>query len=312
MPQYTPINSTLIDQIAADFMLGKTTQWKHLEGGSENTNVRLKTEAGEFVLTICEQKSMEETMALAHLLEHLEQHGFTTTRLVKNTNGKYVQHLNGKPILLKEYLPGEITTDLNETQLLEIGKAMGELHQIPPPSTLPDHFSYGQQAFGEVTQSGTDDPFVTWLSKLHGQILENTHPDLPKALIHGDIFDNNIIVNKNQVIAIMDFEEACYYYRVFDLGMAIIGSCTTKGNLDFSKARFLLKGYLEISTLEEIEKEKLPIFTAYAAGATAFWRYRQYRIRKPEKTVWDRHLAMQALADQALARPAGEFMELAG
>ena len=291
-------------------MLGKITQWDHLKGGSENTNVRLKTEVGEWVLTICEQKSTEETMALAHLLEHLEQHGFTTTRLVKNTNGKYVQHLNGKPILLKEYLPGEITTHLNEHQLLEIGRAMGELHQIPPPSTLPDHFSYGQQAFGEVTQSGIDDPFVSWLAELHGQVLENTPAGLPRALIHGDIFDNNVIVNEDSVIAIMDFEEACHYYRVFDLGMALIGSCTTKGKLDFSKARFLLKGYLETSTLQEKEKEKLPIYTAYAAGATAFWRYRQYRIRKPEKTAWDRHLAMKALADQALASPAEAFMEL--
>ena len=94
MPQYTPINSTIIDQIASDFNLGEITQWNLLEGGSENTNVQLKTEEGEWVLTVCEQKSMEETMALAQLLDHLKNHDFTTTRLVKNNNGKYVQQVN--------------------------------------------------------------------------------------------------------------------------------------------------------------------------------------------------------------------------
>ena len=59
-------------------------------------------------------------------------------------------------------------------------------------------------------------------------------------------------------------------------------------------------------------KEKLQVYTAYAAAATAFWRYRQYRIRKPEKTAWDRHLEMKALADQALASPVEDFMELMG
>ena len=67
-----------------------------------------------------------------------------------------------------------------------------------------------------------------------------------------------------------------------------------------------------LGSLEEVEKEKLQVYTAYAAAATAFWRYRQYRIRKPEKTAWDRHLEMKALADQALASPVEDFMELTG
>ena len=68
--------------------------------------------------------------------------------------------------------------------------------------------------------------FYKWLKEIQKYIESYISTDLPKALIHSDIFYNNIIVNKDSEKAtIMDFEEACYYYRVFDIGMMIVGTC---------------------------------------------------------------------------------------
>jgi homoserine kinase type II len=310
MPAYTQLNKSLIEDLCFAYSLGKLLSFVILQGGSENTNYRIETEKGTYVLTVCEQKSIEETIGLANLLSHLEANNFITTKIVANEKRQYVQLSEGKPILIKQYLDGIITQNLSENQLIQIGKAIGELHLIPSTGNLPKEFSYGKQIFHELEKPNINDPFIIWIKNMHELITTNTPSTLPKALIHGDIFYNNVIVEGNNIVAIMDFEEACHYYRIFDLGMAIIGCCSNENKIDFNKASYLMKGYRESTILEETEKELLQIYTAYAAAATAFWRFRQYRIRKPEKELENKHLEMQTLANCALESPKEYFLDL--
>ena len=136
---------------------------------------------------------------------------------------------------------------------------------------------------------------------------------LPKALIHSDIFYNNIIIDEAQQRAtIMDFEEASYYYRVFDIGMIIIGTCFTGNQLCLSKARALLAGYQSKISLHSIEVQSLQVFTAYAAAGTAYWRHMNYNFLNFDQAMTEHYKAMQDFADQALAFAPNEFIEQLG
>ena len=128
--------------------------------------------------------------------------------------------------------------------------------------------------------------------------LKTLHPDLPKAFIHGDLFPSNIVIAKGENPIIMDFEQACHYYRVFEIGMAIVGLCRENGQLVWSKAEHLVTGYQTITPLMPIEKEKLNTFIIYAAAATAFWRYRQFNIIAPMEKMKDNYREMSAIANQ--------------
>jgi homoserine kinase type II len=98
-------------------------------------------------------------------------------------------------------------------------------------------------------------------------------------------------------MAIIDFEEACHYYRSFDLGMAIVGACRNRQGICFEKAKRFIRGYQNNVTLESVERESLKAFAVYAAVATSFWRFRQYHVRRPEPQLYDKHVEMQTLAD---------------
>ena len=94
---------------------------------------------------------------------------------------------------------------------------------------------------------------------------EQIPQNLPMTLIHGDVFFDNLIVQGERLVAIIDFEEACHYYRSFDLGMAIVGTCRNRQGISFQKVRKFLHGYQNNMSLESAERESLKTFVVYAA-----------------------------------------------
>ena len=106
----------------------------------------------------------------------------------------------------------------------------------------------------------------------------------------------------------MDFEEACYYYRIFDLGMAVVGLCCEQGEIICSKIQALINGYNHVGKLSKIEGDNLKAFIVYAATATAFWRFRQFNVLFPSEELSDSYIEMKNIADQILLIPMGEII----
>lgn len=298
MAQYTVLNDLEIQTILAHYGTEKATSYKVLSGGSENTNYLVNTKNGSFVLTICEQKSIREATELASLLEHLKLHKFSTSILVKTITGTLTTLWDNKPVMLKEFIEGDIVPGLSENLLIFLGRELAQLHQIKAPDYLPNTVAYGLERFDEVQVYAPDSSFYKWLKSTQNYIENHMDIELPKALIHSDIFYNNIIIDRDgKQATIMDFEEACYYYRVFDIGMMIIGTCRDENTIKSNKVACLLEGYQQEIKLLEIEKKALKTFTLYAATATAYWRHQNFNYVNiiPEKK--DHYLEMKLLAD---------------
>ena len=217
-----------------------------------------------------------------------------------------------KPVILKRYLDGDVTADLTGDLLIQLGEEMARLHKIPAPSYLPRSFPYGRSHFPEVINSNLGHAYIGWLSEKNSYLQKRIAQHLPMVLIHGDVFFDNMIVQGDQLMAIIDFEEACHYYRGFDLGMVIVGACRDRQDISFEKAGQFIRGYQEETTLQSIERETLKSFAVYAAVATSFWRFRQYHLQRPEPRLYDEHVDMQTLADTISDYPDSSFTELFG
>lgn len=298
MSLYTQLNDATIREIIQQYDIGVIQSWKILQGGAENTNYLICTEAKKYVLTLCERKTVKETTLLAKILAHLEQQDFDTSRLLKTKTGDSVSFYQNKPMLLKSYIEGRIEANYEQDLLVKLGKKIARLNQLPPIPKIPHHFSYGLEHFHEVYR-GFEHPFVDWLKEIHLYLKNNLQTDSLRTLIHGDIFTSNIIITEENDPIIMDFEEACYYYRLFDIGMAIVGTCAEYGRLDSFKIRYLLEGYHQESPLKPQEIRQLKAFVVYAATATAFWRFRQFNVLVPMEERKDSYKEMQNLAIQA-------------
>lgn len=311
MDHYTLLERSEIEAIARKFGIRGIHSFKLLSGGSENTNYLIKSEQGDVVLCICEQKSPEKARELAFLLEHLEKNQFVTSKIQRSTEDKCIILWENKPAMVKQYIEGKIQKELSPDLLNLIGEEMAKLHQIPPPPFLPAQPEIGKEDFGEVKKYAANSEFDNWL----GDILNYMEPyfvmDLPKALIHGDLFWDNIIISEDEKSAtLMDFEESSYYYRVFDIGMMIIGICGEGKTIDFEKAAFLLQGYQKEIQLSKKEQTALKAFTVYAGATMTFWRHINFNYTKPDPKFYDHYKSLKVLTDFVLAQPDDCFIKL--
>jgi len=280
-----------------------------LDGGSANSNFLVDSKEGRFVLSISNEKSADEMSNLVNLLLALEMEQFPTARLVPNSDGRYITDYVGNPAIMETYIEGEIPKVITQKMAKQIGAAIGKLHQMDYQGNLPTTFAYGIECFNDVTESRPINDYVSWLKNQTEHIYANMSQGLPVSSIHGDIFDDNTIFQGEELAAIIDFEEACHYFRVFDLGMCIIGTCVNDGSLDLGGIKSLIEGYQSVETLEPSELYQLKLFAEYASTATSFWRYRQYNIRSPATSKLDEHQEMVSIAESVKAIPNDAFLE---
>jgi homoserine kinase type II len=261
-------------------------------------------------LTLFDQKSLRHVTNLANLLVYLTDQGIRTSRVVVPPKEPIVVLHDEKPVMLKRYVDGDVTAEVTGNLLVQLGEEMARLHEIPAPSYVPQSFPYGRSHFPELTNSDLGHAYVDWLSEKNSYLQKRIPQHLPMALIHGDVFFDNMIVQRDQLMAIIDFEEACHYYRSFDLGMVIVGACRDRKGISFEKAGRFIRAYQKEKTLQSLERKTLKTFVVYAAVATSFWRFRQYHLRRPEPRFYDEHVEMQTLADTISEYPDSRFTEL--
>lgn len=277
MAIYTKIKLLDLKKILAPYQI-EISNFTPIKAGNANSNYYLQSKKDEFILTIAEESSLQEIKNLTSLLSWLKIHHFTTSEVEISLNGQTVTEYKKKPVLIKRWIHGEVKETFNEIQLESIGYLTGRLHQIPAPNYLPRQHSYGLQFFLTVVGKNIDIEYENWLTE-QVKFFENNLPkNLPTGLIHGDIFFDNVLFENEVLKAMIDFQEACHYYLVFDLGMSILGLCQNNEKIDLNKAKALIKGYEKIRSLVFLEKKSLPLFIRYAAVATSCWRFWKYNI----------------------------------
>lgn len=298
MALYTQLNKKEVQNLANNYGLGNVNSYSPLSGGSENSNYLVTSEQGKYVLTICEQKSIDEANQLAEILTHLNTHNFKTSKVILNTKQQAISSYHGKPIMVKEFLDGKVTEDISETLMYLLGVELGKLHKVKVPEHIQQKTCYDKEQFGEVNNYAPDSAFNIWLSNIKNYIEKHIDENAPKALIHSDIFPSNVIIsNDESYVTIMDFEEAAHYYRMFDVGMTLIGSCREQNEINLGKLRALLKGYKTEINLTAIEKQTLQYFTIYAGAAMTFWRHKNFHYTNPDPNFFEHYKELQNVTE---------------
>lgn len=309
MASYTQLSATEINGLAGFFRIGEVASFSPLEGGSANSSYIIKTTDNVYVLSVCDEKTHQDVEVLSRLLGLLEEYNFPTTKIVRSTNGTKVATILGKPVFLKRFIDGKVCDDLTPGMLVQLGESIADLHKIPVQDYLPASFPYGVDFFSDVTSSSLDTQFSEWLDRKKSEITSAFHPDLPRGLVHGDIFYDNVLFSGNRLAAIIDFEEACNYYLIFDIGMCAVGTCTDEGRISLPKIKALISGYQNKRKLSGLEKASLQTFIQYGAVATSFWRFKQYHFINPDREKSNQFRAMFDLANEVASIPPAEFNE---
>ena len=98
---------------------------------------------------------------------------------------------------------------------------------------------------------------------------KNWPNNLPKGIIHADLFNDNIFFNNNEFSGIIDFYFSCEDFYAFEIAICFNALCFdgVAKNLSFNvtKAKKFIDGYSKIRVLTDEEKKSLKILCQGAA-----------------------------------------------
>ena len=273
MAVYTELSKNFLEELIDDYSFGRITNVVGIPEGSVNTNYLLETAKGKFLVRIDEVKGESEVRREIDLLAFLRKHAFPCPHPLQDRMGRFYRDYDNKCVSIYRYHEGRVlpVMRLRPTQLETIGRALGELHVIGKgyKKGIDNRFSFERIAdlylsvrnrlpnyFRKITRTLEDE--IDYLTRyLEGK--------LPKGIIHGDLFADNLLFRGERLTAMLDFEAACRGKFIFDIATAVNALCFVDGGYSLDRFRYLLHGYESVRTLSLAEWDAFPNELRYSS-----------------------------------------------
>jgi len=275
MAVYTKINKKEILLINSKFYIEKITSFKGIKKGIENTNYLLKSKNKKFILTIFEKRvSDKEIPFFLKLMDELNKSKINCPKPLRTINGNYLIKLKNKTACIVSFLEGKDKKKLNSKNCFEIGKIIAQMHLVTKKIKLFRKNSMSIKNLDPLLKSikfksKKSNNLKKFLVNNLKNIMKNWPKKLPKGIIHGDLFIDNIFFKKNKFSGIIDFYFAANDYLMYEIAICINALCFDKKNSKFKinkqKIKNLIKGYESIKKISLKEKKSLNILCKGAA-----------------------------------------------
>lgn len=279
MSVFTPVSRTELECFLDGFELGRLVDYSGIVGGTENSNFFVATEQGEFVLTLIERGSVAELPFLIKLLARLQQAQLPVPYAIADRNGQTLHQLNQRPALLQPRLPGRHIDQADPSHCRALGEMLARLHAATAGSELQRRSDRGLEWMGREARAlrqRSTGPAGELLDEMLPLVerLQQRRPALPEAVLHGDLFRDNVMFDGHHLSGIIDFYNAFSGWALYDLAICVNDWCLAEGGgLDPRRAEALLAGYASQRRFTALEAECWPDLLRVAA--LRFWLSRQ-------------------------------------
>jgi homoserine kinase type II len=240
MAVYTELNKSFLEELANDYNFGRLGAIAGIPEGSVNSNYLLETAKGKFLLRVDEIKSESEVRREIDLLAFLRKHAFPCPHPMQDRMGRYYRDYESKCVSLYKYKKG-IDNRFSFERIADL--------YLTVRDRLPNYFR-------KITRTLEDE--IEYLTRyLEGK--------LPKGIIHGDLFADNLLFRGEKLTAVLDFEAACRGKFIFDIATAVNALCFVDGGYSLDRFRYVLRGYESVRTLSLAEWDAFPNELRYSS-----------------------------------------------
>ena len=276
MAVYTQLNKSKIEEILSNYNLGKLDSFKGIEEGIENTNYFLSVNKKKLILTVYEKRVKSEDLPFfSNLMSSLNKANFKCPAPILNNDNSTITNFDGKKLMIVSFLEGKAKYNLSPDNCKAIGIEAAKMHELTKDFKIKRLNDLSVNSWRNLFDTVKDQ-----CSKLHKDLpklieenLDNVEKkwprDLPKGIIHADLFHDNIFFNKDKLSGIIDFYFSCEDFFAFEIAICFNALCFDgiKDNLSFNvtKAKNFIDGYSSIRKLSEIEKQSLKVLSQGAA-----------------------------------------------
>jgi homoserine kinase type II len=273
MAVYTEVSDEELAAFMDEFDVGPVVSCKGIAEGVENSNYLVHTHGGRYILTLYEKRVAPSDLPFfLGLMEHLAERGFPCPVPIRARDGNSLRTLCGRPAALISFLEGMWPRRIQPWHCTEVGAALATMHRAGADFAMvrPNDLSVGSwRRLFEACRADADDVVPNLGSEIESELvrLEKEWPkELPKGVIHGDMFPDNVFFLSEQLSGVIDFYFACTDFTAYDLAICLNAWCfESDGAFNTTKARLLLSGYRRVRPLLANETAALPLLARGSA-----------------------------------------------
>lgn len=287
MSVYTELTQADFESILSGYSLGDFKGFEGIAAGIENSNFFIDTASGRYVLTVFERMEADELPYFMRLMKHLSHHGVTCPDVMVQQSGELIFDIMGKKGCIISCLSGRTLDELNSAQLESSGRALAQMHVAGESfeerrsnptgpawlaETIDGMLADVKEKYGEKAAALLQDELTFQQAQSF---------DLPRGVIHGDLFVDNILFEGDEVTGIIDFYYAHDAAYVMDVAISLNAQAVLLGDQDEARMAAFMQGYESVRPLNEYEKAALP--GLLRLGALRFWVSRLYDALYPRE-----------------------------
>jgi len=276
MAVYTKLNKENIEEILSNYSIGKLKEFKGIEKGIENTNYFLLIDNKKYILTIFEKRIKEKDLPFfSNLMTGLDQAGFKCPVPILNNNNESIGNYKNKNLIIVSFLEGKAKNILSPDDCKSLGIEVAKMHQITKDFKIQRQNDLSVDSWRKIFEQVKDK-----CTKIHKDLpilieanlkdVEKNWPkDLPKGIIHADLFSDNIFFQDNKCSGIIDFYFSCNEFYALEIAICFNALCfdESKNNLSFNatKAKNFMNGYSQLRKLNDNEKKSIKVLSQGSA-----------------------------------------------
>ncbi|TSA51072.1 MAG: homoserine kinase [Nitrosomonadales bacterium] len=266
------------------YSLGELLDLKGIASGVTNTNYFVTTTSGRYVLTLFEHNSAAELPYFLNLMAHLADRGIPCPHPVADIGGGYLGELNGKPASLVSCLRGRSIETPTVLHCAQVGAVLARMHlagqSYPATMENPRGPHWWAATAAKVLPALAADQRGQLEAELAFQA-EFRNLNLPRGVIHADLFRDNVLFDGDELGGLIDFYYACNDVLAYDLAITANDWCVNEdGSLDEARARAMAAAYQQVRPLSPAEREAWPALLR--AAALRFWLSRLHDLHFPQ------------------------------
>src|SRR5262245_49745192 len=266
MAVYTALDKDALTELIEDYGLVRVTASHGIPTGSVNSNYVLDTPRGRHLVRIDEVKGELEVKRELDLLLFLRKLGFPCPQPLADRKGRYYREVGGKCVSVYRWVEGQVlgVERLTPARLEGAGRILAELHNLGKQykKGIENRFSYERIAeLYRGVRERLPAYFKRIVRTLDDEIDYLRHyleTQLPRGIIHGDLFPDTLVFKGDKVVAVLDFEAAARGRFVFDLATAVNALCFHREHYDLKRFEALMAGYESLRPLSLAEWDAFP------------------------------------------------------
>jgi homoserine kinase type II len=273
MAVYTSLSDAEIAELLEQYDIGRALSCEGIAEGVENSNYRLTTEAGRFILTIFEKRVQEEDLPFfMGVMAQLAARDVLAPKPLPTRAGALFTRVNAKPCAIVTHLDGVWPRTPDVGHCAAIGAALGHMHVALSDFPLVRANALSLDGWERLiaprlAQAEFLRPGLARLIESDMAAVRATWPKaLPRGVIHADLFPDNALFVGDKLTGIIDFYFACTDLFAYDLAVCINAWCFGRErDFDIARGAAMIAAYEAVRPLDDRERAALPVLCRGAA-----------------------------------------------